>query len=103
MAGSSGRLSTSLLAQLQLCRLWVTEKFTHIDHAKHVLLFYGLEGGNLGLEPGYQAALSQVCSQHSQLQCITTSCVGKQKRFQWILISLQDGVFFLLSAFAACK
>jgi hypothetical protein len=67
----------------------ITEKLKHIDHATHILLFYGLVGrGNLGLEPGYQAALIQVCSQQ-QFQSITTSCVGKQKRFQWILISLQ--------------
>jgi hypothetical protein len=103
MAGSSGRLSTLLLGQLlQLRRSWVTEKLTHIDLAKHVLLFYGLVEGNLGLEPGYQATLIQICSQE-QLQSIKTSCVGKQMRFQWILISLQDGNFFLLSAFAACK
>jgi hypothetical protein len=81
MAGSSGRLSNLLLAQLQLRRSWVTEKLTHIDHAKHILLFYGLVGGNLGLEPGYQAALIQVFSQQQQLQSTTTSCVGKQKRF----------------------
>jgi hypothetical protein len=42
MAGSSGRLSNLLLAQLQLRRSWVTEKLSHIDHAKHILLFTAL-------------------------------------------------------------
>lgn len=36
-------------------RRWVAEKLVHIDHSRHIL-FYEVVGGNIGLEPGYQAA-----------------------------------------------
>jgi len=64
MAGGSGRLSNLFAGPAAAAPIHgVIEKLAHIDHAKHILLFYGFVGGNLGLEPGYQAAFIQVCSQ----------------------------------------
>jgi hypothetical protein len=40
-------------------RRWVAEKLIHIDHSRHIL-FYDVVGGNIGLEPGYQAAFQVV-------------------------------------------